>query len=342
MANRSRDEARARTVRASALAHLTLAVVWSMKSRILLGAIAAITAANLHAQSLEATAISGVIAPNTQIQLIGENFKGTEGPVALPDGTVLFTQAQINEVTRIASDGSVSSFVEKSNGANGLGFNGQGELVAVETSPSGIGVIYPADQARVLVDKYQDTPLNRPNDLVVAKSGAIYFTDPGPRPEPGQPRSKTAVYQVSPKGDVNLIASDIERPNGIQLSPDDKVLYVANTLGEYVIAFDIGKDGQVSNRRNFAKLAGFKDTDLGPASGADGLAVDSKGRLYVATSAGVEVFDNKGTALGVVSLPKQPQNLAFAGKDKKTLYVVGRGSVYSIPTLAHGPTTRAK
>jgi gluconolactonase len=313
-----------------------------MKSRILFGVVAAIAAANLNAQSLEATAFPGITAPNTQIQLVGENFKGTEGPVALPDGSVLFTQAQINEVTRIASDGSVSPFVEKSNGANGLGFNGQGELVAVQTTPPSIGVIYPADKARVLVDKYQDTPLNRPNDLVVAKNGAVYFTDPGPRPEPGQPRSKTAVYQVSPKGEMTLIANDIERPNGIQLSPDDKVLYVANTLGEYVIAFDIAKDGHVSKRRNFAKLASFKQTDLGPASGADGLAVDSKGHVYVATSAGVEVFDNKGTALGVISLPKQPQNLAFAGKGKKTLYVVGRGSVYSIPTLAQGLTTRAK
>jgi gluconolactonase len=313
-----------------------------MKSRILFAAVTAIVASNLHAASFDASAIPGVIAPNTQVQVLGEDFKGTEGPVALNDGSVLFTQGQLNEVTRIAADGTASTFVDKSNGASGLGFNGSGELVAVETNPPSIGVIFPADKARTLVDKYQGHPLNRPNDLVVAKSGAIYFTDPGPRPEPGKPRDKTAVYQVTAKGDVNLIADDIERPNGIQLSPDEKVLYVANTLGEYVIAFDIGKDGRVSNRRNFAKLAGYKETDLGLASGADGLAVDSKGRLYVATNAGVEVFDNKGTALGIISLPKQPQNLAFAGKDKKTLYVVGRGSVYSIPTLAQGPTTRAK
>ncbi len=294
------------------------------------------------AHALEATAIDGIVAPHTTIKVIGEDFKGTEGPVAFSDGSLLFTQGQINQITRVREDGSVASFLENTNGANGLGFNAKNELVAVQTGKPGIAVLYPVQSARTLVDKYQGTPLNRPNDLVVARDGAVYFTDPGARPEPGQPRSKTAVYQLSATGAVTLIADDIERPNGIQLSPDDRVLYVANTLGEYVIAFDVSKDGSVSRRRNFAKLAGYRQTENGLASGADGLAVDSKGRLYVATNAGVEVFDAKGTALGVIELTKQPQNLAFAGKKKETLYVVGRGSVYSIPTLAQGPSARAK
>jgi len=91
-----------------------------------------------------------------------------------------------------------------------------------------------------------------------------------------------------------------------------------------------------------ADHTGFKQTEAGPASGADGLAIDAQGRLYVASSAGVEIFDKRGKGLGVIELPKQPQNLAFAGVDRRTLYVVGRGAVWKIRTLAGGPEGRGK
>jgi gluconolactonase len=147
---------------------------------------------------------------------------------------------------------------------------------------------------------------------------------------------------LSPTGQLHQLATDIERPNGIQLSPNEQTLYVANTFGEHVLAYDVKADGTVGARRNFAKLEGFTTTEQGATSGADGLAVDAKGRLYVASAAGVQVFDAKGKALGVIALPKSPQNLAFAGKDKKTLYVVGRGSAYRIATQTSGYTGRAK
>ena len=147
---------------------------------------------------------------------------------------------------------------------------------------------------------------------------------------------------MSPQGELRQLATDIPRPNGISLSPDEKTLYVANTYGEHVLAYNVGKDGSVSKRRDFAKLAGFKQTDNGPSSGADGLAVDAQGRLYVASSAGIEVFDRKGKALGVIEIPNAPQNLAFAGADRRTLYVVGRGAVWKIRTLAGGPEGRGK
>jgi gluconolactonase len=138
----------------------------------------------------------------------------------------------------------------------------------------------------------------------------------------------------------------VPRPNGITLSGDEKTLFVANTYGEHVLAYDVTpgvtRDGKFGKPRNFAKLAGFKQTDNGPSSGADGLAIDADGRLYVASSIGVEVFDRKGKALGVIEIPNPPQNLAFAGTDRKTLYVVGRGAVWKIRTEAAGPEGRAK
>jgi gluconolactonase len=283
----------------------------------------------LQAQEVTA-AIKGVVAAGTYIELIKEGFKGTEGPIALPDGSVIFTETQDNRITRIAADGSTSSYLENTNGANGLAFNKQGELVAVLTGKAAIGVLYPQDKARILVDAYQGKPLGRPNDLVVDKRGGVYFTDPGANTPPGQPAPTTppatGVYYFNPQGELQLLDNSVPRPNGIQLSPDEKTLYVANTWGEYVLAYDIKKDGTVGPRRDFAKLEGFRKTDTGTSSGADGLAVDARGRLYVASTAGVQVFDKKGKPLGIIVLPKAPQNLAFAGRGKQVLYIVGRGS----------------
>ena len=101
-------------------------------------------------------------------------------------------------------------------------------------------------------------------------------------------------------------------------------------------------DGTLKNRRNFAKLQGVQRTDTGVTSGADGLAVDSKDRVYVCTSTGVQVFSPKGETLGTIPLSRAPQNLAFGGPDKKTLYVVGRGAAYKIQMLAQGFKGRVK
>lgn len=291
---------------------------------------------------LTAPAIDGVVAAGTKIELIREGFEGTEGPLGLPDGSLIFTETRANRITQIASDGSIASFLEHSNGSNGLALLKNGDLVAVQTVDPAVGIIYPADHAQTLAATFEGKALNRPNDLVADSRGGIYFTDPGARAAAGEPQVKTAVYYLSPAGKLSRLDTSIERPNGIQLSPDEKTLYVANTGGEYILAYEVAADGSVGKRRNFAKLAGFRQTGNGWSSGADGLATDAQGRLYVASSVGIQVFSSKGKALGVIELPKAPQNLAFAGKDRKTLYVVGRGAAYRIALLAAGPATRAK
>jgi gluconolactonase len=290
-------------------------------------------------------AIPGVSAGGVLIKLIKDGFNGTEGPIGLADGSLLFTETNANRIVRIAPDNTVSTFLENTNGANGLGINANGDLVAVQVVNTRVGVIHPQGQEKTIADNYEGQPFQRPNDLVLARNGSIYFTDSGTRPtkdNPNPPVSKPGLYHITPSGSLTRIANDIERPNGVQLSPDEKVLYVANTLGEHVLAYDIAADGSIQNRRNFAKLEGWKNTETGWSSGADGLAVDAEGRLYVASNAGIEVFNDKGEALGVIPLPKKPQNLAFAGKDKKTLYVVGRGAAYRVPLLTAGFAGRAK
>jgi len=297
-----------------------------------------------------ATAIPGVIAAGTKVEVIKSGFTGTEGPIGLPDGSLIFTETQANRITLIDKDtGATSTFLENTNGSNGLAWDAKGRLISVQTTPGAarIGVIYPKGSEATITDNFEGKPYGRPNDLVVSKAGHIYFSEPGPNAAPGQPAPTPAlppaVYHVSPAGKVTKVADGIERPNGIMLSPDEKTLYVNNTAGEHIIAFDVAADGSTSNRRNFAKYATVNKSPAGtPTSGADGLAVDAEGRLYCAAIGGVQVFSPKGEHLGTIPTPLQPQNIAFAGPDKKTLYIVGRGAAFKVRVLTAGFAGRAK
>jgi len=291
----------------------------------------------LYGKTFFTPAIDGVVAEGTRVEVIREGFRGTEGPIALADGSILFTENQADRIVKIAPDNTISTYLESTGGANALALRGDGELLAVQTAHPGIARLQPASS--VLATSYSGTPFNRPNDLALARSGDIYFSDPGAAPAAGQPRPATAntgLYWLSPQGRVTLIADDISRPNGVALSPDERVLYVADSWGEHLIAYTVQPDGGLSGKRVFASLSGFASTPEGPTSGADGIAVDAAGRVFVATRAGVEVFSPQGQALGVIALPKQPQNLAFGGADRSQLYVVGRGSVYRIATQTRG------
>lgn len=295
-------------------------------------------------------AIPGVVAAGTKVEVIKAGFTGTEGPVGLPDGSLIFTETQANRITRIDKDTNATSvFLENTNGSNGLGFDAKGRLISVQTTPgqARIGVIYPKDAVTTLTDNFEGKPYGRPNDLVVAKNGGVYFSEPGPNATPGQPPPvpalAPAVYYVSPAGKVSRVAEGIERPNGIMLSADEKTLYVNNTAGEYLLAFDVKADGTLGPRRNFAKYGKVTTTPAGGFnSGADGLAIDAQNRVYAATAAGIEVFSPKGETLGAIPVSLAPQNIAFAGADKKTLYIVGRGAAFKVRVLTEGYKGRAK
>jgi gluconolactonase len=288
----------------------------------------------LYGKKIVTPAIAGVVKPDTRVEVVREGFDGTEGPVALPDGSILFTENRADRIVQIGLDGKISTFAEKTGSANALAITGKGEILAVQTAPSAIAVLKPTP--KVWAANFGGKPFNRPNDLAFARTGDVYFSDPGAAPTSAAETPKTGFYWLDRKGKVNLVADDIRRPNGVALSPDEKTVYVANTGGEYVIAYTVRPDGSLSDRRNFAKLAGFKDSPTGPTSGADGLVVDAAGRLYVASLPGIQIFGSDGTALGIIPLPKQPQNLAFGGKDHSALYAVGRGSVYRIATQTRG------
>ena len=286
--------------------------------------------------------IPGVVKGGTKIQFLKDGFQGTEGPIGLPDGSLIFTETNASRITKIDKDDKTSTFLENTNGSNGLAFDSKNRLISVQTTPgqTRIGVIYPKGSETTLADNFEGKPFGRPNDLVVDKNGGVYFTEPANVSSPPLP---PAVYYVPPAGGKAIkIAENIVFPNGILLSRDEKILYVNDTRGEHLLAFDLVGDGKVQNRRNFAKYEGVTKTADRITSGADGLAIDSEGRIYAGTSAGVEVFSPDGKHLGTMQFSRAPQNLAFAGPDKKTLYVVGRGAAFKIQMLASGFKGRAK
>ena len=294
-----------------------------------------------------APAIPGVVADGTRIELVAFPVQGTEGPIGLPDGNgIIFTERNVDHITKVDASGNTSTFVETSNRSNGLGWDSRGRLISVQRAPGNerVGVLYPPASVVTLVDTFEGKPFNGLNDLVVSMKDGIYFTD------------TQGVYFLPPGGQVKKVIQVIRNPNGVQLSPDEKTLYANDKDGEYLLAFDVQPDGSLTNRRNFGKyksvtIPGHKDPRLAEDNGADGLAIDSDGRVYVATNLGVEVFSPRGQHLGVIpigiwggeqNMLDKPANLAFSGPDKRTLYTVGSNAVYRVRLLAQGFKARGK
>ncbi|MFO1183945.1 MAG: SMP-30/gluconolactonase/LRE family protein [Bauldia sp.] len=286
--------------------------------------------------------IPGVVRAGSKVQVIKTGLTGgTEGPIALNDdgGAVLFTEQQANRISKIDRDGNFSTFLENITGVNAITIDPKGRMIALQRAQNGgkaqIAVIYPKGQETVLSDAIDGKPILNPNDLIADKKGGVYFTVPGAIPP--------AVYYITPAGKTVVATEAVERPNGIQLNRTETILYVASG-GDYMRAFDIQPDGSLTSARNFAKynfMVANATTGV-TASGADGITIDTEGRLYTATNGGVEIFTEQGQYLGVIPLARKGQNLGFAGPDKKTLYVVGTQTAWKIEMLSQGFLGRAK
>ena len=293
--------------------------------------------------SFTATAIPGVVAAGTTIELVKGGLQRTEGPVGMADGSMLVSST--NSILKVDQAGNVTTFIENSNQTNGMGWDQQGRLISVQRMRGNekVGVLYPPDKVTTLADNYQGKPFNSLNDMALDKRGGVYFTD------------TQGIYYLPPGGKATRIIDEVPRPNGVVLSPDDKVLYVHNKDGVYMLSFDVTPDGKITNRHNFARyksvrIPGHADSTWDEDNGADGMAVDSEGRVYAATNAGVEVFSPRGELLGVMPVQwgaesgniQKPQNVAFGGPDKKTLYIVGAGTIFKVRTLSQGPQRPTK
>jgi gluconolactonase len=309
-----------------------------------------------------ATDIPGVVKGGTTIERILMGFNGLDDPIGLADGTLAFSEPGARRVHRLDRQGRVSVLVAESNESHGVTQDATGRLISAQAwdGSTRIGVIHPPGSEAVLADNFEGRPFSRPNDVIVARNGGVYFTDPGltvPQAEelrkryggkPMAPRLPPRVYYIPPGGRAVALEDQMIRPNGIQLSRDEKTLYVSDSNGDHVIAFDVQSNGLVRNRRNFGTLEGRSSRDNGLGgikTFADGMTIDNDGRLYVATGAGVEILSSLGEHVGTIPVrcpPADCQNLAFSGPDKKTLYVAGAGSLYRIEMITRGFTGRPK
>ena len=292
--------------------------------------------------------IPGVVAGGTKVHVIKDGFNGSEGTIALPDGSVIFSETTANRTIRIDKDDNISTLLENTAGSNGMSFDRDGRLFVTQVpfGTSGIAIIYPPEAKRTLVTSYGGKPFGRANDLTVARNGGVYFTDSAnaaPMPPGGVPLPAALYYLAPGSATATQLLTDVAFPNGVVLSRDEKTLYLNNTNGESMLAFDVGPSGLLTNRRTFARYDGVTPNAAGvPVSGADGLTMDSEGRLYAACANGVQVFSPQGQRLGTIPMPRSPQNLSFAGADKKTLYVVGRGLASRVAMLARGIAERPR
>ena len=289
-------------------------------------------------------AIPGVIGAGAQVQLVKDGLEGLEGPVPSGDGGLYFTAIEENRIYKVDPNGTaVSIWRENTNGTNGLFLLKDGRLLGAESGGKRINAIAPGGTVTGLATSYGGQPFRSPNDLIADGKGGVYFTDPAPRPAPNvAPREPGNVHYMRANGEVLLIDSEIRRPNGLTISLDGRTLYVGDTEGEYVYAFDIQPDGSARNKRQFVKLRDPEQGSLGLRSRADGMALDSEGRVYVATASGIQVIDPRGNHLGTIRLPAVARNLAFAGPDRRTLYLTAVNALYRVPTLSSGPADRAK
>jgi gluconolactonase len=283
--------------------------------------------------------IPGVVAAGTKVELMKQGLQGAQGATSDRDGSLLFTERTANKIWKLGNDGTFSSYMEKTNATNSFLFDRKGRAIGVERMPQQVGVLAPTKA--VLADKCEGHAFGNLNDLTIDKRGGIYFTDDHGIPADGV---KPAVYYLKPKGQVIKVADDFTFPNGVILSPDEKTLYVDDTQGNTIHSFDVKSDGTAVNERTFVTITeGLRKGDTGAmASGADGLTIDAAGRLYVAANSGVQVYAPEGKYLGSIPIPRKPAQVAFAGPDKKTLYVLAGDSLYKVPMLAEGYKGRLK
>jgi gluconolactonase len=302
------------------------------------------------AREVRVTSIPDVVAAGATWTTAWQGTDNADGIVGTADGGLLFAQEQPNQISKLDVNDRVSVFLGDTHGAGALTIDAGGRIIAVErtctdpgrqspepcTEPTAIGYLTP--ERRTLANNIDGQPLGRLNDLVADRKGGVYFTVGG-------------AYYVNAAGRVAGLGDDL-RTNGIILSRDERMLYVTN--GNVIVAFDIQSDGAAINQRDFGRLE---------ASGnGDGMAIDAEGRLYVTSGPGVQVLDPHGKYLGLIPTPRSVISVAFSGKDKKTLYVVGSGAlgpdgrefitpegvrnnaktIYRIPMIAQGYVGRAK
>ena len=269
---------------------------------------------------------------NAPVKRLATGFDWVEGPVWFGDmGCLLFSDIPNNRILRL-DDAGVSTFRSPSNFSNGHTRDLQGRLVSCEHGGRRVTRTEWDGRVTVIADSYQGKPLNSPNDVIVARDGAIWFSDPhygimtdyeGYRAEQELPCN---VYRVDPGGRIEAVITDMACPNGLAFSPDERLLYVADTGRmfsddpQYIRVYDM-VDGRPANGRLFHTIA--------PGC-ADGIRLDTEGNLWTSAGDGVHCIAPDGRRLGRILVPERVSNICFGGRAKNRLFITATTSVYSV------------
>jgi gluconolactonase len=280
-----------------------------------------------------------------QVERVATGFGFTEGPVWIPAGYLLFSDIPNSSIIKWSPDGTTQKFRNPSAKSNGLTLDREGRLIACEHGTRRVSRTETDGTVVALAERYDGKRLNSPNDVIVKSDGSIYFTDPpygllGHNPhidqtEPGEMElTFSGVYMISPDGNsLTLLTKDLSMPNGLAFSPDERVLYVADTQSHQIHIYDVRQVGTLENDRVFIQM---------PYDYPDGIKVDANGNLYVSTNTpkGVKVFDSSGKFIGSIKAKGYfPANCAFGGPDNKSLFITAEDSVYMVKMKVPGART---
>ena len=270
----------------------------------------------------------------TELRQVATGFVFTEGPLWHPDGFFYFVDVRASMLYRLTL-GEKPVVVRKTNGGNGTTFDLQGRLINCEGDGRRVTRTDPDGTVTTLIDRFDGKRLNRPNDVICASDGALWFTDPSLRvPLPERELERAAVYRIAADGSVQEVAP-FEYPNGLALSPDERTLYVANTRWtKYIHAIEVDAGGTMLRRRIFADMSSDGTNGV-----PDGMKVDAAGRVFCTGTGGVWVCAPDGTKIGIIETPEVCANIAFGGPDLRTLLLTASTSVYTLrvktPGLPH-------
>ncbi|WAS96470.1 SMP-30/gluconolactonase/LRE family protein [Nannocystis punicea] len=267
-----------------------------------------------------------------ELELIADGHMFTEGPIWSPEGYLLYSDIPANTIFRWSEGEQPSAFINPSGNSNGLAFDLEGRLLAAEHGGRRVSRRVIGEQnAETLAGEFEGQSLNSPNDLAVRSDGTIYFTDPPYGIQPNQQELDfQGVFRIDPQGQLSLIADDFDRPNGIVLSPDESLLYVADTNGEHVRVFDVQPDGNAVGGEVFVDLQSDLQGD------PDGMAIDTFGDLFVSGGGGVRVVTPAGELLGTIEVPESVTNCKFGDPDGKALFITAQARVYRIRLKVQG------
>jgi gluconolactonase len=303
-------------------------------------------------------ALSTVISSHQTLQKLATGFKWTEGPVWINDGYLLFAEIPSNSIRKWSPRQGVSIFLQPSgykgtapyngpeSGSNGMTLDRDGRLTVAGHAQRDVWRLESMDphgQITVLADSYRGKRLNSPNDLVYSKDGSLYFTDPpyGLRSQSDEDTDKqlrfNGVYRIPDATDrtpgsppdnakLQLLISDLPRPNGIAFSPDYKTLYVTNSEPKKLwMRYKVRSDGTVADGTII-----YDATSDKRVGGPDGIKVDVNGNLYGTGPGGIWIFSPAGKHIGTIALPGRAGNLAWGDQDAKSLYITAADTLYKV------------